>query len=45
MSSMTWRPIPGERVNLMLDAVPHPVLAGLRARLAGWFAEHGVPGV
>lgn len=34
---------PGERVNLMHDAVPHPSLPGLRSRLAGWFAQHGVP--
>ncbi|MHA7269589.1 sulfatase-like hydrolase/transferase [Arthrobacter sp. HLT1-20] len=34
---------PGERVNLMLDAVPHPALASLRSRLAGWFAKHGAP--
>lgn len=34
---------PGERVNLMLDTAVHPALAGLRSRLAGWFAEHGVP--
>lgn len=34
---------PGERVNLMHDAVPHPSLPGLRSRLAGWFARHGVP--
>ena len=35
---------PGERTNLMHDAVPHPALPGLRSRLAGWFAQHGVPG-
>ncbi|MDJ0317441.1 sulfatase-like hydrolase/transferase [Arthrobacter sp. H35-MC1] len=34
---------PGERVNLMDDAEPHPALAGLRSRMAGWFAQHGVP--
>ncbi len=34
---------PGERTNLMHDAVPHPALPGLRGRLAGWFAQHGVP--
>ncbi|MBP2411912.1 arylsulfatase A-like enzyme [Arthrobacter stackebrandtii] len=34
---------PGERVNLMHDAVPHPALPGLRVQLAGWFARHGVP--
>ena len=34
---------PGERNNLMHDAVPHPALPGLRSRLAGWFAQHGVP--
>jgi len=34
---------PGERANLMDDAVPHPALAGLRSRMAGWFARHGVP--
>lgn len=34
---------PGERVNLMRDAGPHPALPALRAQLAGWFARHGVP--
>ncbi|WP_154605043.1 MULTISPECIES: sulfatase-like hydrolase/transferase [Arthrobacter] len=34
---------PGERMNLMHDAVAHPAVAGLRSRLAGWFAQHGVP--
>lgn len=38
---------PGERLNLMDQALPdaghHPALAGLRSRLAGWFARHGVP--
>ncbi|WP_104088945.1 sulfatase-like hydrolase/transferase [Arthrobacter sp. GMC3] len=38
---------PGERTNLISgalnDAAPHPALAGLRSRMAGWFARHGVP--
>lgn len=34
---------PGERVNLMDDGGTHPALPALRARLAGWFARHGVP--
>lgn len=34
---------PGERLNLMNDAAPHPALSGLRSQLAGWFAQHGVP--
>lgn len=34
---------PGERVNLMHDAVPHPALSGLRSQLADWFARHRVP--
>lgn len=34
---------PGERMNLMHDAAPHPALPGLRAQLAGWFEQHGVP--
>ncbi|POH72988.1 sulfatase-like hydrolase/transferase [Arthrobacter glacialis] len=34
---------PGERVNLMLDAVAHPMRPALRSRMAGWFANHGVP--
>lgn len=34
---------PGERMNLMHDAAPHPALPGLRAQLAGWFAQHGGP--
>ncbi len=34
---------PGERHNLMNDGGAHPVLVGLRSRMAGWFAQHGVP--
>ncbi|MEO8223066.1 MAG: hypothetical protein ABI563_20060 [Specibacter sp.] len=34
---------PGERHNLMNDGGTHPVLVGLRSRLAGWFSKHGVP--
>lgn len=37
---------PGERINLMdlsHDAESHPELGGLRSRMAGWFARHGVP--
>lgn len=37
---------PGERTNLMdlrPDAEAHPELGGLRSRMAGWFARHGVP--
>ncbi len=33
---------PGERHNLMDDGGTHPVLVGLRSRLAGWFSRYGV---